>query len=200
MFKYGKNRFIEWTFVILFFAFCSFGFVIIVPYLWHNALLYTFVPLAIVLVTKTAASNLSKRVALICIYVISILIIAASCVYFESEIQAISEEDEPIFLERLGSNLKFYLYFMFGFMLLVARNASQYAIVCPKCGEWNTVVYLKSEVEKGVTIRIRDDKRIFDNSGNQIGTLEDYSGVISSGDSVISTFKCTECNKKWKQR
>ena len=196
----GKNRFIEWTFVILFFAFCSFGFVIIVPHLWHNALLYTFVPLAIVLVTKTAASNLSKRVALICIYVISILIIAASCVYFESEIQAISEEDEPIFLERLGSNLKFYLYFMFGFMLLVARNASQYAIVCPKCGEWNTVVYLKSEVEKGVTIRIRDDKRIFDNSGNQIGTLEDYSGVISSGDSVISTFKCTECNKKWKQR
>ena len=112
-------------------------------YLWHNALLYIFTPFVMLIVSNIISRNLDKKTSLISMLVVNIVIIFFSLTLFVEMRESWDYLDEPGANEYFMSNMTYYCIAMFGFMIAAMRFASMQIPVCPKCGEWNSILFSK---------------------------------------------------------
>ena len=170
-------------------------------YLWHNALLYICIPIIMPIVSNIISRNFKKKFSLIAMPAINVVIILFSCTYFVKMRDSWDEWHEPIFTEYFLSNIVYYCVAMVGFMMLAIKRAIPYATVCPKCGEWNTTEILK-RVREGsyeTTMKLRNDKKVYDNTGRHIASIENYDTFDYQKSYGHYLCKCTSCGKKWKE-
>lgn len=171
-------------------------------YLWHNALLYICIPIIMPIVSNIISRNFNKKFSLIAMPAINVVIILFSCTYFVKMRDSWDEGIEPMFTEYFLSNIVYYCVAMVGFMMLAIKRAIPYATVCPNCGEWNTSEVLKRVFEGSynTTMKIRNDKKMYDNTGRHIGSIEDYETISDERLYGHYLCKCTNCGKKWKKK
>ena len=184
--------------ILIFGGFISF---ITCPYLWHNAILYILIPFIMLIISNIISRNFSKNTSIISMTIINVVVILSSCILFTEMRESWDEWDEPIALEYFVSNKLYYCISMFVLMILSMKFASQFAVVCPNCGEWNTAVVLKRVVEGSykTTMQVRNDKKVYDNTGEHIASIENYDTFDHDRSYGYYLCKCTNCQKKWKE-
>lgn len=201
------NKFINdilspWVFIFIGLIIGGHAAILTCLYLWHNALLYIFTPFAMLTLSYIISQNLNKKTSLISMLVVNIGIIISSLNYFVEMRESWEYLDEPGANEYFMSNMTYYCIAMFCFMLLVMRSVSRLVPICPKCGDWNTTEVLE-QVFLGsydTTMKLRNDKKVYDNIGRHIGSIENYDIVGVSKNYGYYKCKCTKCNHKWEER
>ena len=191
-----------WPFIFLVLLVGGHCAILTCPYLWHNALLYLITPFVMLILSVIISQNFKKKPAIASMYIINGIIIAISCTYFVKMRETWEYLDEPEINEYFMSNIKYYLGTMIALMLKGIKDATLYVAKCPKCGEWNTTEVLK-KVYKGsynTTCRVRNDKKVYDNIGKQIGSIENYDTEDVSIVYGHYLCKCTNCNNKWEEK
>lgn len=169
---------------------------ILCPYAWENILLLCFMPFVMLIASNLISRNFSKITSQISMVIINIAIILLSCILFEK--QTVSEE--PEFIEQVMFSTRNYIYTLLIFMALAIRHASRRAVVCPKCGEWNSTDILE-RVEEGSYEskgRYRNDKKVYDNMGKHIASIENYETYDTTRHYGHYKCKCKKCNHRWK--
>lgn len=168
---------------------------ILCPYAWENILLLCFMPFVMLIASNLISRNFSKITSQISMVIINIAIILLSCILFEK--QTVSEE--PEFIEQVMFSTKNYIYTLLIFMALAIRHASSRAVVCPKCGEWNSTDILE-RVVKGTyksKRQYRNDKKVYDNMGKHIASIENYDTYDTTESYGYYKCKCRKCNQRW---
>lgn len=171
-------------------------------YLWHNALLYIITPFVMLILSIIISQSFKKKTAIASMFIVNCIVIAISCTYFVEMRESWEYLDEPEINEYFMSNMKYYILAMIAFMIFGFKEAIYWVAKCPKCGEWNTTEVLK-KIYKGsynTTCRVRNDKKVYDNTGKQIGSIENYDTKDVSRAYGHYLCKCTNCNNKWEEK
>lgn len=171
-------------------------------YLWHNALLYLITPFVMLILSVIISQNFKKKPAIASMYIINGIIIAISCTYFVKMRETWEYLDEPGKNEYFMSNMVYYIGIMIALMLKGIKDATLYVAKCPKCGEWNTTEILKQVMEGSyeTTMKIRNDKKVYDNTGRHVASIENYDTFDYQKAYGHYLCKCTSCGNKWKEK
>lgn len=171
---------------------------ILCPYAWKNILILCFMPFIMLIASNLISRNFNKLTSQISMVIINFAIILLSCILLEK--QTVSEE--PEFIEQVMFSTKYYMYILLIFAALAIRHASSRAVVCPKCGEWNSIDIPKRVVEASYKSeqRYRNDKKVYDNMGKHVASIENYDTCIGRTTYGHYKYKCRKCNQSWKVR
>lgn len=131
-----------------------------VPYLWHNVILYILIPFIMLVISNMISRNLSKKTSIISMTIINVIVILSSCIFFTEMRESWDEWHEPTALEYFVSNKLYYCISMFVLMILSMDFASQFAVVCPNCREWNCIEVLRRKI-RNTTFQCNRCKRIW---------------------------------------
>lgn len=189
-------------YIIIFFILIGGGFMSILscPYLWHNILLYIIMPFLMLFLSKIISRSFNKKVSIIGMIFANILVILYSFKYFVEMREAWDKWDEPDIIEYFISDKLYYFWAMLFFMLLSMFYASRFIIKCPKCGEWNPeIIKTKTLGSYRTTVKYRNDKKIYNNTGEQIGSIENYDSELATRSYGQTTYKCMGCKHSWNE-